>query len=78
MRFKVAVRGSASAGEGKASLPRGGDGKPQSPRGRHRRYVARQGVLCGDRTIVLRLQRRFGRSACQPVFLDAMGRTPRI
>src|SRR5262245_44162112 len=33
MRFKVAVRGRESAGEGKASLPRSGDGKPQSPRG---------------------------------------------
>src|SRR5262245_41791051 len=28
-------------------------------------------VPCGDRTIVLRLQRRFGRSVCQPFSLEA-------
>jgi hypothetical protein len=34
-------------------------------------------VPCGDRTIVLRLHRRFGCSGCQPFFLDAMDRTPK-
>jgi hypothetical protein len=33
---------------------------------------------CGDRTVVLRLQRRCGCSVCQPFSLDAMDRTPRI
>ena len=33
---------------------------------------------CGNWTIVLWLHRKFGRSACQPGFLDAMDRTPRI
>jgi hypothetical protein len=44
MRFKGAVRGSAAVGEGKGSLPRGGDGKPQSPRSGQSRYVVRQGL----------------------------------
>jgi hypothetical protein len=36
--------------------------------GRLIRIVARACVLCGDRAIVLRLHRRFGRSVCQPFF----------
>jgi hypothetical protein len=32
----------------------------------------------GDRTVVLRLQRKFGRSVCQPCSLDTMDRTPRM
>ena len=44
MRFTVAMREPASTRDRTASLPRGGDGKPQRPRGGQRRDVARQGL----------------------------------